>query len=761
MRPVSTCAMLWATVLLISPAVPTAPAPTEQLQGTILAADGTPAGGAIVWAAKFASGPLERREAVADAQGRYVLDLRPGEWYFWARRGSQGANGPPPHGKFKVVAGRAPEPLTIRLEERGTLRGRLLEAGTGKPIPGGQLFLDAGLVLTTDAAGRFEVGGLARKNHEAFVVAPGRMRMRVLFDTTTHADTELDVPVPVGGKLIGSVTDIDGKPLPGAYVGRHTSGSYFSINGLFAACDAAGRFEYDDAVPPDQPSRLSAAAPGYVEEERDGLAASSDKLLELHFRLRPIPAAVPDPKSPVDQKRRIVSGVVRGPDDKPLAGIVVRWGYEPYTSAIQTKTDAEGRVRLTVPDAAGVLAVLPRDYAPQFPRVVAGGDQTVEITLSEGHTARGLVTDADGKPIRDVQVIPVIPSPDSRIGNPFWLTESQVRTNGEGKFELKGVPDSARFDFLKSGLSELRSQRLQLDVADNGVTMIYGGAIAGRVMDAERKPIRSFRVLVGFPNDRRPDDRSGGYFAGYNGTGVRFTSVDGSFILTDINANSVHRITVLAEGHGGVAVDRVVALPLNVLAAREPVSFRLSPPAALRVRAVAADGKPIAGARVTLVNGERGLDRSFMWGYSNASWENMVRGRTATDGWAAFPALEFGEATVLVEAPGHARHRLAWRNGQAELPVELAREAILVADVRDASGAPVKACYVNLSSGGDRIAARVSPDDHGRFRVAELPAGEWTVMVRGKDGRSQLYSGRVTLKAGETKELTIDAQEKE
>jgi nitrogen fixation protein FixH len=70
----------------------------------------------------------------------------------------------------------------------------------------------------------------------------------------------------------------------------------------------------------------------------------------------------------------------------------------------------------------------------------------------------------------------------------------------------------------------------------------------------------------------------------------------------------------------------------------------------------------------------------------------------------------------------------------------------------------VKACYVNLMGGGDQISARVSPDDKGRFRIAELPAGQWTVMVSGADGLATLYQGQVALGPGETKELTIDAK---
>src|SRR5438132_341131 len=133
----------------------------------------------------------------------------------------------------------------ILLEERGRLRGRLLEAESGRPVPGGRLFLDAGLVLTTDDQGRFEVGGLDRGYHETFIVCPGRARQRVLFDTTAKADTELDIPLPRAGRVVGRVTDEAGRPVPGAYVGRGTSGSFFSINALYERCDADGRFVYD------------------------------------------------------------------------------------------------------------------------------------------------------------------------------------------------------------------------------------------------------------------------------------------------------------------------------------------------------------------------------------------------------------------------------------------------------------------------------------------------------------------------------------
>jgi hypothetical protein len=730
-----------------------APLRAAPVSGTVTAADGSPAAGAIVWAASLERGPLQTRETTADKNGAYTLELEPGSWYIWARRGTQGGRGGGQH-EIVIGAGQVAKRIAIRLEERGTFRGRVLEAETGKPVPGARLFLDAGLVLTANGKGQFEMGGLERTNHEMYVVAPGRMRTRILFDNTAGADTELEVPVPRGGKIVGRVTDPNGKPIAGAYVGKGTSGTIFSIRSLWVKCDADGRYEYDGA-PQSQPTWLSAAAPGYVGEDLDSVVVpEEDKPLHINFRLRPKPPDKPSGKA--DDKRRIVKGVVRGPDMKPVADVVVRWGYMPYSNAIEARTDAQGRFQMTVPHEAGLLAVLPRELEPQVPEIMRGGDQEVEISLRRGHTVRGQVRDEDGKPIRNVQVIAVMPSPDPRVANPMWLRESSVLTDADGKFELRGMPESARFDFLKGELTDLRNHELNMAGGVNEVTMKYGGALVGRVIDRAGKPIRNFRILVSFPRERREGERTEGFFAGYSGIGVRFTSADGSFVLTGVGADSIYRVRALADGHDEAILDRVQAVALNRLAKATPATLRCGPPVSLRVRAVTSKGEAVAGARVTLVDGNPSLDTSFYWG--GGRWENTVRGRTAKDGWADFPSLSFGTATVLVEAPGHARRRLGWRKGEKELTVELPREAVLTGTIHDAAGGLLEKGYVALKSDGDHIGATIRPDSKGRFRFTELPAGTWTISVRATDGLTELHEGQVTLKAGETKELKIETQ---
>ncbi len=80
----------------------------KPLVGTVVAADGSPAAGAVVWAAKHTYGPLERQETVADAKGRYKLDLEPGTWFLWRGAARREARGPHGMSRSRSSAARRP-----------------------------------------------------------------------------------------------------------------------------------------------------------------------------------------------------------------------------------------------------------------------------------------------------------------------------------------------------------------------------------------------------------------------------------------------------------------------------------------------------------------------------------------------------------------------------------------------------------------------------------------------------------------------------
>ncbi len=292
-------------------------------------------------------------------------------------------------------------------------------------------------------------------------------------------------------------------------------------------------------------------------------------------------------------------------------------------------------------------------------------------------------------PIEGVSVVPVVSFPDRRIGRDAELVEQSATTDAQGRFSLVGLPQSGvLFDFRGTALVALYRQQLNLGGTENEVVMQSGGMIRGRVVDGNGKPVRNFRILVNAPHERQAGDKIGGYFAGYCGIGITFTSDDGVFVITGLEADRLHRISAVAGGFGEGDLDRVTSTTLTHLPPADALTIRLGPPHHLRVRAVRAgnDAGAVPGACVTLVNSDPRLDRQFSWGYHDASWEDMTRGRTDEQGWADFPGLACGEATVLVQAPGFGRQRLGWRDGRSELVVALQPEAVLAAEVRDAAG---------------------------------------------------------------------------
>ena len=102
---------------------------------------------------------------------------------------------------------------------------------------------------------------------------------------------------------------------------------------------------------------------------------------------------------------------------------------------------------------------------------------------------------------------------------------------------------------------------------------------------------------------------------------------------------------------------------------------------------------------------------------------------------------------MLVQAAGFGRRRLGWRDGRGEMVVPLEPEAIVTGEIRDAAGAPLKDADVMLvGSSGDSLNAPVDAGRQGRFRLAELSAGEYTLTIR--TFGSELHQERITPASG-------------
>ncbi len=737
----------------------TAPEPEVKdavaVTGTVLMEDGKAAAEAIVLAAQLELGVAVRRETKCDSNGVYRLNLPPGPWLIAARKGSQGgeASGGSISGEVEIKKGMAPKTLPIRMKDRGMFRGQLFEQESGKPIAQGKLFLDNGVILVTDSEGKWELGGMTRTHHEAFVVAADRQRLRVLFDTTKDRDSYLELRVERGAHIRGIVTDAAGKPIPEAVVGRTTSGGILSLNGIYTACDTAGQFEYFDAVPAGQPTRLKASAPGYLPVEESDILVEDGKIAQIRFQLTMAPPANSVESAPGEKRKRIVSGTIVKPDGKPVAEALVRWGREQFTDFLNTKSKADGTFELVVPDEPETLVISSREFAPKFLPIQQKGSQILHVELEAGYRVGGAVLDDTNQPLEGVMVVPGL----TEGPEPVWFDEKAMLTDRNGRFALAGLPASAKISFLKVGMSDVRDQHLALDVDTHEIKMAHGGAIKGRVVDAAGAPIRNFRLTVATPKNPLDGDKTeGGYFAGYSGMGVRFTSPDGTFVLTGFVASEVLRVQAHADGHGQAVVDRIVAVPLNHLQEAPLTTIKADAPTPLKITVAGKTGQPIRGARVTLVEGGGELDKSFVWGYHNAAWENMVRGRTGEKGKFILPAVSFNEGVVLVEAPGYARQRLSWRNREQNLNVTLANESILAGQFPLPAGSEQIPVHVRLDrEEGDHISMLLPGRNLGRFEIRELPAGKWSLQVyQSSTAKAPLKSHSIELREGETTQWT-------
>ena len=275
------------------------------------------------------------------------------------------------------------------------------------------------------------------------------------------------------------------------------------------------------------------------------------------------------------------------------------------------------------------------------------------------------------------------------------------------------------------------------------------GAILGQVVDTEGRPVRNFRVLLNPPHDPMPTDPPRPQPPAYGGIGPTFTAADGVFAIPNLDRNSVHRVTVLATGHGEATIDRVVAAPRNHWVADRPVVFQLGPPRTLRVHVVAADtGRPIPDARVALVY-EPIPVADYTWnGAINAPSES-IRTRSDARGIATFDPLSLAEARVLVQVAGYGRRHVLWQDGAADLTIPLEPEAVVEGAVlAGESGRALEGTFVSLLSDlNGRLGITPRFGAGGRFRFGEVPAGTYSLEVH--NATATLHQESITLRTGE------------
>jgi protocatechuate 3,4-dioxygenase beta subunit len=385
-----------------------------------------------------------------------------------------------------------------------------------------------------------------------------------------------------------------------------------------------------------------------------------------------------------------LSGTVKGPDGKPVAGArVIAKPSRHWGEALVTRTGDAGRFNLAVPPKLGpwdVRVEAPGLAAAQLERVAAGAG--LDVRLTRGKTLTGVVRDGrDGRPLSGVRI-------EARAraswafggGNDPTLGLVSARTDHEGRFRILGV-GLGFFDVEARTAGYGAAKRPEVAAGATVDLLLFPAAsIAGVVLGPGRHPVRGALVRA----ERRSDPASV--------LGLEVTDARGRFLIAGVEPGSY----VVKARHPDLAPGR---RDVEVAALSEAqVEVELASGVAATGRLTDGQGRPVQG-RVTLL--EFGAPP---WNLPLAPQPNV-----GADGRFAVAHVPAGEHAIAVQAPGYTFQRVPIEVGPRDAGLDLGavvldRGAALTGRVTDPAGAPIEGATVSARrcAMGRRSRARTS-----------------------------------------------------
>lgn len=546
----------------------------------------------------------------------------------------------------------------------------------------------------------------------------------------------LQAPRPSTGRV---VTHVDRQPLADALVWTA------STDGLMMArSDASGGYVLH--LPKAPRVVVSAAAHGYsstsvmqTEARRDGEAPTL--LLEAAAGFW----------------GRVVNG-----DGEPLAGVEglvipgsskggfdLKGRLDPHQA--RTTSDEKGRLSFAgLPTERSFTLKLERQgFAPKNYQIdpLAPFERREESswTLLPGQHGIGQVVDIEDQPIAGVEVR-FLPSGAGGGYRIFGTGSDQAPTfvtDGDGFFVAKDLAPG-RYDLAATAAGFSRATARGVEVPEGAGELEFGILVLapgidlhGRVVDTAGQPIADAKIY-----SQPSDGRYGGFF-GLVGTEEPETTTgpEGRFVIADGSLGDRLQIMAVKEGYVS-EMERNVQLPSD-----EPVRIVLQPSSKILGRVVDADGVPLEGVVVDATPEEKGR-RGRMIGRSRNTRPTGVDGRFEIVG------VEPGKTMIHANKSGFKALQIGGFEVPADRPLEgvelqMVTGAEVFGTLTNADGDPVGGVVVMVltSDRGFADGGYGQTDGDGKFRIAGLPLGSFTLAARGEG--LQRASKNVTIEAGE------------
>jgi protocatechuate 3,4-dioxygenase beta subunit len=343
------------------------------------------------------------------------------------------------------------------------------------------------------------------------------------------------------------------------------------------------------------------------------------------------------------------------------------------------------------------------------------------VALAPGVTLEGVVVDPQSRPIAGARVSTYSTARISLFQRSA-RDDDEILTAADGSFSIPDLRAGEKVGLTasKKGYKPARFDQLEVPGSEPlRITLTPGVRIAGRVLTEAGDPVAAVRITV---------SRVGGNQLAIGASmlsGFARSEEDGAFVFEGIEPGKV-RLTANAQGFR-----KKESADLDLVAGRDVEDFNLvlERGAALVGRVVGADGAPVAGASVQLIEGS---SRSAMVGYRFGGSGATTDG----DGNYRLEGLDEGSQSFAAQAEDYERavKDLEIRSGENRLDFRLEPGFDVGGRVVDAGGQPVAGARVQMSAPGApsfpfgrNEDARSAAD--GSFRVRGVAAGVYDVQA--------------------------------